>query len=262
MNIAKLQKRNNIIFCSFALTFFSLFLLSIVVDNARFSSFFGLIIWLGTVSAELYMNIKIRKAEKQYAKAYIIQKICDFNPDAQKSQEAIIAKEYPKDFMSILDENKGHEPNFTEIREETTQDANFLRFLFRLAIADDGIKDDEWEYIDTIADEINIPPHIKKYIQKYYEPLRRGAEYEKQKEQEEKIQQYTYKNATKSAYTILGVSEHATMEEIQKRYRKLALEYHPDLPKNAERQKECEEKMKEINIAYEKIIYGSPFFRQ
>lgn len=52
---------------------------------------------------------------------------------------------------------------------------------------------------------------------------------------------------SKSLYDTLGVSEHATPEEIKKAYRKLARKYHPDINKDAE----AHEKFKEINAAYE-----------
>ncbi|RMF83265.1 MAG: molecular chaperone DnaJ, partial [Nitrospinota bacterium] len=49
-------------------------------------------------------------------------------------------------------------------------------------------------------------------------------------------------------YEVLGVSRDATPEEIKKRYRQLALQYHPDRnPGN----KEAEEKFKEASEAYE-----------
>jgi molecular chaperone DnaJ len=51
-------------------------------------------------------------------------------------------------------------------------------------------------------------------------------------------------------YTVLGVSPSASSEEITKAYRKLAKKYHPDLnPGN----KAAEEKMREINAAYDAL---------
>ena len=52
---------------------------------------------------------------------------------------------------------------------------------------------------------------------------------------------------SKSLYATLEVSENASPEEIKKAYRRLARKYHPDVNK----EKDAEEKFKEINAAYE-----------
>lgn len=52
--------------------------------------------------------------------------------------------------------------------------------------------------------------------------------------------------AKRDYYDILGVSKNASVEEIKKAYRKLALEWHPDRNKKPE----AHEKFKEINEAY------------
>ena len=55
-------------------------------------------------------------------------------------------------------------------------------------------------------------------------------------------------------YEVLGVSRDATDEEVKKAYRKLAKQYHPDVnPGN----KQAENKMKEINAAYDAIKNGT-----
>ena len=51
----------------------------------------------------------------------------------------------------------------------------------------------------------------------------------------------------KDYYKILGVSRDAKLDDIKKAYRKLAKQYHPDVSK----EKDAEEKYKEINEAYE-----------
>ena len=53
--------------------------------------------------------------------------------------------------------------------------------------------------------------------------------------------------ANKSLYETLDIPQSASESEIKKAYRKLARKYHPDVCK----EKECEEKFKEINAAYE-----------
>ena len=50
-------------------------------------------------------------------------------------------------------------------------------------------------------------------------------------------------------YEVLGISKNASAEDIKKAYRKLAFKYHPD--KNLGKEKEAEEKFKEVSEAYE-----------
>lgn len=58
----------------------------------------------------------------------------------------------------------------------------------------------------------------------------------------------------KDPYQVLGVSRDATDEQISKAYKKLAKKYHPDLnPGDAQ----AEEKMREINAAYDAIRSGN-----
>ena len=54
-------------------------------------------------------------------------------------------------------------------------------------------------------------------------------------------------------YKVLGVSRDATDEEIKKAYRDLARKYHPDNYVNNPLADLVEEKMKEINEAYDTI---------
>lgn len=54
-------------------------------------------------------------------------------------------------------------------------------------------------------------------------------------------------------YQILGIASNATEEEIKKAYRKLVSVYHPDIHQGAN-QNYYEEKMKEVNAAYEMAI--------
>lgn len=54
-------------------------------------------------------------------------------------------------------------------------------------------------------------------------------------------------------YAVLGVSRNATDEEIKKAYRELAKKYHPDVNPG---DKNAEQKMKEINAAYDAIKNG------
>ncbi len=54
-------------------------------------------------------------------------------------------------------------------------------------------------------------------------------------------------------YSVLGVSQNASDDEVKKAYRELARKYHPDNYQNNPLADLAEEKMKEINEAYEAI---------
>lgn len=56
-------------------------------------------------------------------------------------------------------------------------------------------------------------------------------------------------------YAVLGISRDATDEEIKKAYRALSRKYHPDANVNNPNKEQAEEKFKEIQHAYQQIMY-------
>ena len=58
-------------------------------------------------------------------------------------------------------------------------------------------------------------------------------------------------------YKVLGVSPDATDDEVKKAYRALARKYHPDNYAGSDLADVAEEKMKEINAAYDAIKNGT-----
>lgn len=56
-------------------------------------------------------------------------------------------------------------------------------------------------------------------------------------------------------YEVLGVSHDASDEEIKKAYRTLSRKYHPDSNINNPHKDEAEEKFKEVQAAYQQIMY-------
>ena len=58
----------------------------------------------------------------------------------------------------------------------------------------------------------------------------------------------------KNPYEVLGVSQNATESEIKTAYRNLAKKYHPDKYTNSPLADVAEEKMKEVNEAYDAIM--------
>ena len=55
-------------------------------------------------------------------------------------------------------------------------------------------------------------------------------------------------------YRVLGVAETATDEQIKDTYRELSKKYHPDLCSDDISKKDAEQKMAEINAAYDEIM--------
>lgn len=58
----------------------------------------------------------------------------------------------------------------------------------------------------------------------------------------------------KSPYEVLGISPNATNEEVKKAFKDLAKKYHPDNYVDSPLAEMAEEKMKEINDAYDEIL--------
>ena len=58
-------------------------------------------------------------------------------------------------------------------------------------------------------------------------------------------------------YQVLGVSPSASQEEIREAYMKLVKKYHPDRYQDSNLKKQAEDKMKQINAAYDMLTKKS-----
>ncbi|NJR69769.1 MAG: J domain-containing protein [Synechococcales cyanobacterium CRU_2_2] len=59
-------------------------------------------------------------------------------------------------------------------------------------------------------------------------------------------------------YTILGITQNATLEDVKQAYRRLARSWHPDRFTDPQEKEVAEEKIKRINAAYEYLKAHPP----
>ena len=196
------------------------------------------------------------KEESYYVKA--IYKICNLNPEARESQINMIKEWYKFDDESVVNfidngfkmsDYQLYEGHF--VLKEISQKKKFVDRMFQLAFVMDGIHNDEWNLLMNIMKQLNFNDNYIGYFQKRYGPLR--TEFEADEQGEKQSTENIPVSQLKAYFAILGLEEGASDQEIKRAYHNLALQHHPDLPKNADRVEECETMMARINEAYEKI---------
>ncbi len=206
----------------------------------------------------------------KYKKLYmpLVQRMCRLNLHPILKQLDMLKSSF-RSTNGVLSEfvfereytDEDFENSIKQIRCKTISEMDtIMEILFQIAILEDGIHDDEWElltsimerfYSDIIDDNYKkrkIEPFITKYT-----PFRRSFADDAKDEKTDESQRRLVPPHLKPYYAILGLDDNATDKDIKQAYHKLALQYHPDLLKNADRAKECEAKMVKINEAYEKI---------
>lgn len=153
-------------------------------------------------------------------------------------------------------------------RSDVKDRLRLLNGLFILAIAEDGIKLDEWQFLLAAIKRLKLNKFYTADYIKRFAPLRTEWTAEEQeeirKENERREQQRRAYRESESSdsqkpllhqyYLELGLDDNASYEEVRKAYHALAMQHHPDLPKNADRQQECQDLMVKINLAYSKIM--------
>lgn len=193
----------------------------------------------------------------------LVQKVCQLNPNARPEQERQINGWY----TSTVFDGGVYEKKFNFSKRYDSSDfykairilntksmlyrQMFVDKLFKLAVADDGIRDDEWKLLMDIMKQLKFNKNYFDFFIKRYGPLR--MEYEEDEQESNTSTENIPVSQLKAYFAILGLEEGASDQEIKRAYHNLALEHHPDLPKNANRVSECEELMARINEAYEKI---------
>ena len=219
------------------------------------------------VSAERKKNEEKRKAYKEaYARfesvslRYILpylQYFCRLNVGARKEQEIFLTDYYTDQIIPMVFERDYTDAQRNEalqywLKKELADRKDMMEILFKLTIVEDGIRNNEWNLLIQIMTQLNFNNYYIDYFKKRYAPLRTEFDaYQRSSGASAASHSFSY---LKPYYAVLGLQEGATDEEIKRAYHELALQHHPDLPKNAGCVKECEAMMAKINLAYEKVM--------
>ncbi len=144
-----------------------------------------------------------------------------------------------------------------------------IQLLYKIAITDDGISDDEWNFLDKVMIGMKLNQSLITKLHRRYGPLRSDKKTEansskkssddseksnKKKHTGDNSKRKTYYSTNSTAFSVLGIPVDSTREEVVSAYRMLAKTWHPDLPKNANNLDECVRKMAEINVAYAEML--------
>ncbi len=256
------------IIAAFSPTFFIIFVFTIKEDIEKYINDFKQ--YKAAKKREKNFLAKIGMSMKEATRRYnfilkeafyvqSLQEVCKLNPHTKSGQVEMIKNWYKfKDtaLVEYLLDNEYNESDFNmyaghfEIKN-FSEKKSFAELLFKLAILEDGIHDDEWEVLMDLLVNLNFTENYIEFFKKRYNPLRtKFNDYERNTET---TKEYHSVSLLKPYYDILGVNENASDEEIKRAYHNLALQHHPDLAKNADRVKESEQMMAKINEAYEKI---------
>ncbi|MCQ2208584.1 MAG: J domain-containing protein [Paludibacteraceae bacterium] len=148
---------------------------------------------------------------------------------------------------------------------------SFVRLLFRLVAEDDGLSPERWDVVVAYMYKMRLNKANYDYLLKCYAPLRKKvddpdfgdsgntASSQNNASSGSSSQGAAATSASsllKPYFDVFGLPISASKSEVQTTFRRLALQHHPDLPKNAGRQAECEEMMAKINDAYAHIMAG------
>ncbi len=188
----------------------------------------------------------------------IFHRFYELNPDAKSTQIELIKNWYIIDDEIISDYviNREYDEedwnNAVEQlkKEELGTKKDFINRLFQLSILEDGIHNDEWKLLMQLITDLRFNKNYINYFKERYESLR--TEFDESEWKGNSSTTYALVSP-KEYYDVLGLTEGASYEEIKRAYHELALQHHPDLPKNAGRTEECEKMMMKINEAYEKL---------
>jgi DnaJ like chaperone protein len=119
-----------------------------------------------------------------------------------------------------------------------------LELIYQIIYTKTPVPTNELHIAKNIADYLNISPYDRRSIESKFTQRQSYQQYKTHAAHDNEQHQY---------YAVLGLKSGADMAAIKKAYRSLSMKYHPDKVGHLgeEFRKIAEEKMKEINRAYD-----------
>ena len=177
---------------------------------------------------------------------------------SEKTKSSINFSELLKTLME-KDVRVKHVAKWANFRLTPQEREDLLYFLIHISYVDGKLISSEHEILQDIANLFDISP--KQFqrmiaIQKQRILRERAKNDQRQREQQKKTRSFVSRKSQKEkAFEILGISPHASMEEIKKVYRQLVKKYHPDRYAGKEESviEMAQSRFIEIQQAYERI---------
>ena len=132
-----------------------------------------------------------------------------------------------------------------------------LQFLFGLSGSDGNFSNHESAMLKNIADWMGVSRNDFESVKAMY--FARQYQYHQQQQQQQQYSQsrttYTNSYTLENDYKVLELNPSATVDEVKKAYRQLAMKHHPDKVNHLgeDIRKTAEEKFRMLNQAYERI---------
>lgn len=213
----------------------------------------------GMTENEIKDYISRRKSLGDKPNLYVlpyVSRLCRLNGEGRQAQETFLSDWFSEDEIALAFSADYTDSQFEELsrrwkKESLSCRKSLMELLFKLAIVQDGIHNDEWNMLMSLMTQLKFNKNYFDFFKNRYSSLRTefdDYEYKRSASTEDHSVSYL-----KPYFELLGLDENATDEEIKRAYHNLALLHHPDLPKNSARIEECETLMTKINEAYEKV---------
>lgn len=151
------------------------------------------------------------------------------------------------DLLHVLRDLMGRDYSVYDVCRQIKENTNYATrmhlfdFLYSVAAADNCCSPEEEAVLKTIASQLRISSYDYVSIHERHTAGRSSSS--------------SSEKYVKNPYSVLGITETATNEEVKKAYRRLAMKFHPDKVEGLgdEVKKNAEQQFREINEAYETI---------